>query len=83
VAVVIWIELILPRPAVPPNITLLGAEILIPVVSGVLLSLFFAVQIPFRKPGTRKNFAVWAALAIAPCVLMLLFLYVPVWLRAR
>lgn len=80
-AIVIRIAYFVPQPVVPPNQTLQGAEIIFPVSLGVLLAFLFGVQIPFRNVAVRKDLAIWAGLAIAPLVLLLLFLYVPYWIN--
>jgi hypothetical protein len=79
-AIAIRIAYFVPQPLEPPNQTLQGVEIIFPVSFGVLLAFLFGIQIPFKKAGTRKDLAIWTGLAIAPLILLALFLYVPFWI---
>jgi len=77
--IVIRYRYFVPQPIHPTNQTLQGTEIFFPILLGVILSLIFGVQIPFRKVNVRKELAIWTSLAILPLILLVLFLYVPYW----
>ena len=76
-AIVVNYAFFITQPIEPPNQTLQGTEIFIPVGLGVLLALIFGLQILLRKREVRKDLVVWTSLSIAPFILLLLFLYVP------
>ena len=75
-----WIVLnyvfFIPEPVNPPNQTLRGTEVIIPIFFGVILAVIFLV-LGFTKPKeTRKIFFVWASIALSPLILILFFLWV-------
>ena len=71
---VLYYWLWVPVPKETPNITLRGTEIVLPIFLGILIALVCIIKVPFTTRQNRAVLWIWAALALSPLCLLLVFL---------
>jgi len=67
---------VIPVPDPLPNQTLRGAEIILPVISGVVLALVWFVSAFFQHSEVRQLYFTWSTLAALPFVVLMVYLWV-------